>query len=82
MPMGSHLWTNSGGMSAIQAGVASSATASGASAGTFLLSQLSDEEQSEDGLDERRKRSHFVEELVIASLASEDDDEAGDDDKS
>jgi hypothetical protein len=31
---------------------------------------------------ERRKRSHFVEELVIASLASENDDEAGDDDKS
>ena len=57
--MGSHLWTTSG---------ASAANSKGNN--SYLLSQISDEDQSDDGGDERKKRSLFVEELVLASLAN------------
>ena len=84
MSMGSHLWSNfSGGPSSSAAASAASAAAkSGGGAhgssgsntgstgsGSFLLSQLSDEDQSDDSIDERKRRGFFVEELVLASLS-------------
>lgn len=74
MTMGSHLWTNvsassKGGHPPVGAS-ATSGAASSSSSGTFLLSQVSDEDSSDQSIDERRKRELFVEELVLASLAN------------
>ena len=73
MTMGSHLWTNvtsasKGGHPPVGASVTSSAA--NTSGGTFLLTQISDEDSSDKSLDERKKRELFVEELVLASLAN------------
>jgi len=76
MTMGSHLWTNvtsasKGGHATVGASVTSSAAnTSGLGGGTFLLTQISDEDSSDKSLDERKKRELFVEELVLASLAN------------
>ena len=83
-PMGSHLWTNV--TSSSKAGASSVSGPAGASAtsvagnvgnssnngsnGTFLLSQVSDDDSSDNSLEERKKRELFVEELVLASLAN------------
>merc|ERR1712008_673649 len=70
MTMGSHLWSNAGpsgssGASNAPGGVAKGAMSntsgsSGTSQGTFLLSQLTDEQQSDDCLEERKRRGLVV----------------------
>jgi len=70
MPMGSHLWTNVPSSTATGASIANSKGNNSSASGAFLLNQISDEDQSDDGSEERRKRSMFVEELVLASLAN------------
>lgn len=80
-PMGSHLWTNvtssskGGGGNNVSGPGASAASGtclsnSNGSNGTFMLSQVSDDESSDYSLEERKKRELFVEELVLASLAN------------
>ena len=62
--MGSHLWTN------VPQSTSGASAANSKGNNSYLLSQISDEDQSDDGGDERKKRSLFVEELVLASLAA------------
>jgi len=62
--MGSHLWTN------VPQSTSGASAANSKGNNSYLLSQISDEDQSDDGGDERKKRSLFVEELVLASLAN------------
>lgn len=78
MTMGSHLWSNAGpsgpagasGTATVAKGASNTSGSAGASQGTFLLSQLTDEQQSEDCIGERKRRGFFVEEIVLASLAA------------
>ena len=76
MTMGSHLWSNAGpsgpsgasGTATVAKGASNATGSAGASQGTFLLSQLTDEQQSEDCLEERKRRGFFPVRICCATV--------------